>query len=50
VPQVSEAIKKQPLVTSPQAGEPCQRYSEDTTVAEVYPEAVFVEADSGWAN
>jgi len=33
-----------------QAREPCQRYSQDATVAQVYPEAVFVEANSGWAN
>ena len=33
-----------------QASEPCQRYSEDAAVAEVYPETVFIEADSGWAN
>jgi hypothetical protein len=33
-----------------QAGELCQRYSEDATVAKVYPEAVFVKADSDWAN
>ena len=32
------------------AGKPCQRHSEDAAVAQVYPEAVFVEADSGWAD
>jgi hypothetical protein len=31
-------------------GEPCQRYPEDATVAQVYPEAIFIEANSGWAN
>jgi hypothetical protein len=30
--------------------EPCKGYSEDAAVAQVNPEAVFVEADLGWAN
>ena len=31
-------------------GEPCQRYADNSTVAEIDPHAIWIEVHSRWAN